>query len=252
MTIPSDLLRYRQTQTSQLANMIDPEVGAGPAIAVIMTNRLIALLVPAVLSAGCGADGGELGQGGVTGGCDSFASNCSLTGIDHPIAVGASLPVTVDSSMFAAAGPELNLSSGRPAVLSVVGQTLTANEEGMAPLFIGIANQDAVLDFIHVRAARADNLKFAIALADGTDLKELSTSIELVPNEYIWAEVSPFKGIAPLVGRMPLVWSSNSPAVTVLKTGASSRVRVIARSPGSAVITATALGLTATFTIEVL
>lgn len=217
-----------------------------------MKTRLLALLLPAALSVGCGADGGELGQGGVTGGCDSFASNCSLTGIDHPIAVGASLPVTVESSLFAAAGPELTLSSGRPAVLTVDGQTLTANAEGMAPLFIGIADKDAVLDFIHVRAARADNLKFAIALADGTDLQELSTTIELVPNEYIWAEVAPFKGIAPLAGRMPLIWSSSSPAVTVLKTGSSSRVRVIARSPGSAVITATALGLTTTFTIEVL
>ena len=217
-----------------------------------MKTILLALLLPSALSAGCGADGGELGQGGVTGGCDSFASNCSLTGIDHPIAVGATLPVTVESELFAAAGPELTLSSGRPAVLTVAGQTITANAEGMAPLFIGIADKDAVLDFIHVRAARADNLKFAIALADGTDLQELSTTIELVPNEYIWAEVAPFKGIAPLVGRMPLVWSSSSPAVTVLKTGASSRVRVIARSPGSAVITATALGLTTTFTIEVL
>ncbi len=217
-----------------------------------MTQRLIALLFPLALGVGCGADGGELGQGGVTGGCDSFASNCSLTGIDHPIAVGASLPVTVESALFAAAGPELTLSSGRPAVLSVAGQTLTANAEGLAPLFIGIADKDAVLDFIHVRAARADNLKFTIALADGTDLQELSTSIELVPNEYIWAEVSPFKGIAPLVGRLPLVWSSSSPAVTVLKTGSSSRVRVIARSPGSAVITASALGLTATFSLEVL
>jgi len=203
-------------------------------------------------SGGCGADGGELGQGGVSTECDSFGGDCTLGGINHPIAVGATLPVTVDSAVFGASAPELTLASGRESVLTAEGQNITAHSEGLAPIFIGVANGEAVLDFIHVRAERADNLKFAIALADGTDLKEQSTSIQLIPSEYIWAEVSPFKGIAPLVGRMPLQWSSSSAAVTILKTGASNRVRVIARSEGTATVTASALGISATFEVEVL
>jgi hypothetical protein len=215
-----------------------------------LRTALLAGLVASTTGCGSG-DGGELGQGGVSGDCSGFATECSIAGITHPIAVGATLPVTVDSALFGASAPELTLSSGRESVFTVEGQNITAHSEGLAPILIGIAGQESVLDFIHVRAARADNLQFAIALADGTDLKEQATTIQLVPSEYIWAEVAPFKGIAPLVGRLPLEWSVSSAAVTVLKTGASNRVRLIARSAGVAIVRATAGGVTATFTIEV-
>jgi hypothetical protein len=213
-------------------------------------DRVVLATVLAMFPA-CGGGGGELGQGDVTANCDGFGAKCGITGIDHPIAVGATLPVTVDSALFGAATPELSLTSGRPSVLKVDGSNVTALHEGMAPLLISVAGTESVLDFTHVRAERADNLQFAIALADGTDLKELSVGIALVPNEYLWAEVAPFKGIAALVGRMPITWSSDSAAVTILKSGASNRVRIVARSGGIATVTATALGLSTTFTIEV-
>jgi hypothetical protein len=213
--------------------------------------RFPSLLVFTALGvlSGC-ANQGALGQSAVTQGCPPSDPGCTPEELDGPVAMGASVTLTVSLALNGGGAPPLTLVSGDEGVFTVSGQTLTGVGPGFASLLFA-AEESVVLDFTSVWVQQASDLALTRRAEDGTILGAVSGTTGLLVGDSIWVSASALSNTQPLVGLPPATWSADPAVVTILDEGIAGRTRVVARAPGMTTVTVAALGLEAHFDVEV-
>jgi hypothetical protein len=207
----------------------------------------------ALAGAGCAVgSGGGLGQADVSADCPSAELTCIAQGLDGPLAVGAAVRVNVNVAFQGAATPPTRLVSSHPDILTVEGSSVRGAAEGNATLLIMLADEDAVIDFLHVWVAAPDQLAVGVFSREGLDLGEALGSAELLPGEDLVLAARLYARGQRLVGDAEAAFSADSDVVTLLREPTSGRTRVVARTPGHATVTVQANGLVAGLELEVL
>jgi hypothetical protein len=87
--------------------------------------------------------------------------------------------------------------------------------------------------------------------ATGGDVGPLTEPIELLPGEAVRLVPHPYNGHERLVGVGTSAWVVDPPIAHVLREGLPNRVRLVARTPGSADLKVTMLGATSHLKIKV-
>src|SRR5690242_228543 len=120
--------------------------------------RIFSFLFLTALGAlsGC-SNQGALGQAAVDPGCPATRPSCAASGLEAPVAMGASVTVSVDLTLQGGGAPPLVLLSGNEEVFTFSGQTLTGVGRGVASLLF-TANDGVVLDFTAVWVQMASAL----------------------------------------------------------------------------------------------
>jgi hypothetical protein len=215
--------------------------------------QLSAAMLWASLMIACGDGGsqGAMGQAAFGGTCGPSDFSCLNSGIDAPVAVGASLPVDVQLQIQGSILPAVYLESSNPDILSTVGTTITGVKPGLVALLLN-TNQGEVLDFIHVWTQQPDRLVLHQFTREGLDLGEMDSNFQLLPGEDIYLGVKLFFDYQPLLGNVPTTWTLEGTTLTLLQIGVEERKRLVARAVGQSKLTAAAMGLTAQINIEVL
>src|SRR5215211_6302130 len=118
---------------------------------VFLARPAVLAVFTALAGAGCasGSEGG-LGQAGVSSDCPSEDLTCIAQGLDGPLAVGAAVRVNVIVTFQGAATPPTRLVSSHLDILAVEGSSVRGIAEGNATLLIMLADEDVVIDFLHV------------------------------------------------------------------------------------------------------
>jgi hypothetical protein len=218
-------------------------------------RRLAVFVLGAFTAPACGngSSSGALGQAHASADCPSTDVACIAQGLDGPIAVGAAVPVKITLEFQGAATPPLHLVATHPDIFAVDGQTVRGKGPGSATLLIVQIGTDAVLDFLHVWVAAPDRLVLGVVSPEGIDLGDSPTSVELLAGDAFTLTPRLFARNQPLLGSAATAWAVDSDAVTLLRevTAAGERVRLIARQPGNATVTATQGALAATLAVEV-
>jgi hypothetical protein len=202
--------------------------------------------------AGCGSGSeGALGQADVSSDCPSADLTCIAQGLDGPLAVFAAVRVNVILAFQGAATPKTRLISSHPEILTVEGSSVRGAAEGNATLLIMLADEDVVLDFLHVWVAAPDQLTLGLFSKEGRDLGEALGSAELLPGEDLVLAARFYARGQKLLGDAEATFSTDSDVVTLLREPTSGRTRVVARTPGHATITVQANGLVTGLELEV-
>jgi hypothetical protein len=152
-----------------------------------------------------------------------------------------------------AAPPPTRLVSSHPAVLATDGDVVRGLAPGNATLLIMLADRDAVIDFLHVWVAEPDALALTVASGSGRVLGDAVSSVQLVPGDDLIVTPRLSARQLPLLGAPAIAWSLEGPAVTLLReeAAASEVIRLVARAPGQATLTAHAGALSAALQVEV-
>jgi hypothetical protein len=225
-----------------------------------MTSRTFLILPAAIalLPAACASDGtkGALGQANASADCAQSDLTCVAKGLDGPLAVGAAVKVNVAIAFQGAAAPATRLVSSHPGVLVAdegSGGVVRGAAPGNATLLVMLAEQDAVIDFLHVWVAKPDRLAMGVFTTDERTLGENLTRTEMVVDDDLILTAQLFAGGQSLLGAANTVWTVDSEfaAVTLLREGPADRVRAVARGPGLATVSLEVGDLTATLEVEV-
>jgi hypothetical protein len=199
---------------------------------------------------GC-SNQGALGQAVVGSGCPASNPSCGAAGLDAPVAAGVGVTLAVELTLQGGGAPPLTLLSGNDEVFTVSGQTLTGVGSGVASLLF-TAPDGIVLDFTTVWVQMASALVLQRRTADGAILGDMPGSLQLLAGDAVPVSVSARSGTQPLSGAPPATWSADPTVVSILDEGIPGRARLVARAPGKATVTVSALGLQQSFTVEVL
>jgi hypothetical protein len=217
-----------------------------------MMNRPVLGFAAALAVASCGnGSQGALGQAHLSADCPSEDLTCVAQGLDGPLAVGAAARINVVQAFQGAATPPTRLVSSHPDILAVDGQTVRGVAEGRVTLLVMLADQEAVVDFIHVWVSAADRLALSVFTSDGRELGEVVTGAELLAGEDLVLAASVYARGQKLLGDTQAAFATDSDVVTLLREPTSGRTRVVARRPGQATLTVTAGGLATTLSVEV-
>jgi hypothetical protein len=212
--------------------------------------------VPIVLAAlpGCGSatTNGALDQSSITQGCAGSTLPCgSTSALTGPIAVGTSVTLSVDLALGGADQPPLQLVSSEPSILSVHGETVTGVAQGLSTLLLTTV-EDVVIDFDAIWVQQPVALTLSSLSADGTNLGELSGNLGLVVGDDASVAVSTSSYFQPLLGTPETKWTVADPTiVSVVDGGVLGVANVVARAAGTTKVTASALGLDASFIVAV-
>jgi hypothetical protein len=213
----------------------------------------VVLLLPPLLAAlpGC-SESGALGQASVTQGCAGSNLPCQSTAdFDTPLAVGASVPVSIDLMLMGGGQPPLQLVSTDGSVFTVAEETLTGVGAGLATLLITSADS-VVIDFVAVWVQQPSGIAVSRLSDEGEDVGEIQGSLGVLVGDTVDVAVSALSSTEPLAGTAPTTWSVADPTVaSVLDEGIVGRGSVIGRAAGTTTVTASALGFEQTFTVEV-
>jgi len=204
----------------------------------------------AVASCGNGSEG-ALGQAHLSADCPAQDLTCVAQGLDGPLAVGAAARINVVQAFPGSATPPTRLVSSHPDVLAVDGDLVRGATSGRATLLVMLADEDAVIDFMHVWVTAADRLALSVFTSDGRELGEVVTGAELLTGEDLVLSARLYARGQKLLGDSQAVFAIDSDVVTLLREPTSGRTRVVARKPGQATITVTAGGLATTLALEV-
>lgn len=219
---------------------------------VFSTRRAVLAVCTALAGVGCaGGSEGGLGQANVSSDCPSAELTCIAQGLDGPLAVGAAVRVNVIVEFQGAATPPTRLVSSHPDILAVEGSSVRGAAEGNATLLIMLADEDAVIDFLHVWVTAADRLALGLFSREGVDLGEALGSAELLTGEDLVLAAQFYARDQKLLGDAEASWSTDGDVVTLLREPTSGRTRVVARKPGHATISVQANGLAAGLELEV-
>jgi hypothetical protein len=219
-----------------------------------MNRPVLGTFAAAVLAASsCGGEGsqGALGQAHLSADCPSQDLTCVAQGLDGPLAVGAAARINVRLVFQGAATPPTRLVSSHADILAVDGESVRGVADGRVTLLVMLANEDAVVDFMHVWVTAADRLALSVFTADGRELGEVVTGTELLTGEDVVLAASLYARGQKLRGDTQAVFATDSDVVTLLREPTSGRTRVVARRPGSATVSVTASGLATTLSVEV-
>jgi hypothetical protein len=209
----------------------------------------VSALLPAL--AGCGGSGGALGNASVSQGCAGSTLPCqSASDFNAPLAVGASVTVSVDLMLQGGGQPPLELTSTDPQVFTVAQQTLTGVGPGLATLLF-TSQKSVVVDFIAVWVQAPSAIAVSL-VSNGASAGEIQGDVGLLVGDRVGVAVSPLSMTQALVGTAPATWSVADPTiVSVLDEGIVGRATVVGRAAGKTTVTASALGFQQPFTVEV-
>lgn len=203
-----------------------------------------------VASCNSGSEG-ALGQAHLSADCPSQDLSCIAQGLDGPLAVGAAARINVIQAFPGSATPPTRLVSSHPDVLAVDGDVVHGATAGRVTLLVMLADEDAVIDFMHVWVTAADRLALSAFTSDGRELGEVVTGAELLTGEDLVLAARLYGRGQKLLGDTQAAFAIDSDVVTLLREATSGRTRVVARKPGLATITVTAGGLATTLAVEV-
>jgi hypothetical protein len=206
---------------------------------------LLALLT----ATGCG--GGALRQTDLSASSGATDKGALASALDAPLAVGGEVQPDIRYEVPGSAGLAAHLLSPRRDILEVRDGLLVGKAAGTAPVLLAL-DGDLVVDFVHVTVRAADRIEVHGIDATGADLGELTETIELVAGESLRLVPHPYAGPNRLVGVATSTWTVDPPIALVLREGLPNRVRLMARQPGQAKVTATMLGKTKTLALKVL
>lgn len=211
---------------------------------------------------GCGSSAEGLGgrpNSGVIGGtgtsrpeCGALAQGCMGQGLDAPIALGSTLEIQLDYQIGGSSGPPTEIESATPGILKSEGKgRVTAVGEGLSALMF-VGPDKAVIDFLHVWVAPADELRILRYSANGTLLGRVAESVKLLPGDELLVSVETYGKGQALLGNYLLKYEVSSAHVAVVPDAVDGWYRIVARDAGPATVTFDALGLKKLWTMEVL
>lgn len=210
----------------------------------------------------CSADGG-LGQAEFSPECAPTDVQCVSLGFNAPIAVGGSVPLRVSSYFRGATIPSLDLVSVNPGVVKTMGTDITGVSAGAAAVLLlvpspaetpagGGFETASVLDFIHLHVDVPDRVGLRRLGADGAQADVLDSAVGMVMGDELRVAAVPLERDSPLIGADDGTWTVEGSGIALLRDGQRGRRRLVARTPGSALVTVQAFGLTTTLAVEVL
>ncbi|AUX39655.1 uncharacterized protein SOCE26_010500 [Sorangium cellulosum] len=203
------------------------------------------------LLAGCAqGSSGALGQTQASAQCSPTDLVCAVSGLDAPIATGASLPVDISVASQGSASPPLTFLSGDDGVFTVRGVRLDGIAPGVASLLVMTGG--IVVDFFHVWVETPDALFLHRHDGGGLDPGDLPGRIQLLVGDELVVSAEPYRGPQRLLGEADATWTSDPEVVQILDEGALHRRRLVARAAGATTVEVRALDLTTTLELEVL
>jgi hypothetical protein len=201
--------------------------------------------------AGCASGSeGALGQTETNAACSPADLVCALSGLDAPIALGATLPVDMAVTVQGSSAPPLSLMSGHPDVLAVDGHRITGAGRGLAAL-IALSPDGRVVDFLHLFVAQPDSLDLRRLTPEGLSTSPMPERMQLLAGDDFGVVATPALDTVRLLGEVEAVWAVEGESILVLDEGVPNQRRVIARDAGVSVLSVEALGLGAQIEMEV-
>ena len=167
-----------------------------------------------VASCNSGSEG-ALGQAHLSADCPSQDLSCIAQGLDGPLAVGAAARINVIQGCRLAT-PPTRLVSSHPDVLAVDGDVVHGATAGRVTLLVMLADEDAVVDFIHVWVTAADRLALSAFTSDGRELGEVVTGAELLTGEDSVLAARLYGRGQKLLGDTQAAFAVDSDVVTLL------------------------------------
>lgn len=208
-------------------------------------------LLAGALSACAEGSEGALGQVAASPECASSDLVCAISGLDAPIALGATLPVDVRVTAMGSAAPPLALSSGNPAVLAVDGNRITGAGRGIAAL-LAIAPDGRVVDFLHLFVAQPDSLELRRKTPEGVATTAMPSRMQLLVGDEMGLVATPALATVRLLGEIEAAWSVEGESVSLLDEGIPNQRRLVAREAGIATVRVEAIDLATEIELEVL
>jgi hypothetical protein len=210
----------------------------------LLTIPFLALVV-----SGCG--GGALRQTDLASTSGSTDKGGLASALDAPLAVGGEVRPSIHYEVPGSAGLPAHLLSPRRDILEVRDGLLVGKAAGTAPVLLAL-DGDLVVDFVHVSVRAADRIEVDGIDSAGADLGELTEAIELAAGESLRLVPHAYAGPNRLAGVATSTWTVDPPIALVLREGLPNRVRLLARQPGQAKVTAVMLGKSKTLALKVL
>jgi hypothetical protein len=203
------------------------------------------------LLAGC-AEGssGALGQTQASPECSPSDLVCAVSGLDAPIATGASLPVDVSITSQGSAAPPLTFISADPTVFTVSGIHLDGISPGVASLLVMTGG--TVVDFFHVWVQTADTLLLHRRTAEGVEVGALPEHVQLLVGDELVISAELYRGAQRMLGDAEATWTADPSVAQLLEDGDRNERRVVARAAGTTTLEVGALDLAAAVELEVL
>lgn len=213
-------------------------------------------LVGLVTMVGCGESGGapwtgSYNPGSVPPECGALNQVCLARGLNGPLAVGSTLELELDYNIGGSSGPPATLVTADVEVLSATGMTIHAEAPGAAAvMFVG--PDGAVMDFLHVWATEAQELRIYRYTEAGVQLGRVQEEATLLVGDEVMVFVAPYADEQLLLGNFPLERTVDGTAVAMVPDVVSNLYRVVARNPGFSTLTFYGLGIDVAWDIEVL
>ncbi len=205
-----------------------------------------------VLATGCSqGSSGALGQTDTTAACPPSDLVCAVSGIDAPIAKGASLPIEVSVTSEGSATPPLAFVSANPAVFTVDDGRLHAVSPGLASMLI-TTEGDLVVDFLHVWIASADALRLHRVTRGGLSTSPLPAAMQMLVGDELTLVAAPHRGAQRLLGELDATFDVDPEVVTMLDEGVPGSRRFVAKAAGNTTVSVNALGIEVAVALEVL
>ena len=212
----------------------------------------LSLLLSASLLA-CATDSpGALEQAGFRVGCGADDDSCPVSGLDAPLAVGASQHLEIDLQIPGSFSPSAPLVSLAPDIITTQGRELFAQDEGMCAILL-VDQAGQVLDLIHLWTAQADGLSLHLLSDQGLDLGRVERDLQMAVGESLRLMPVAQQGALPLLGRFAdSQWSLEGEALQLIEEGLGEHRRLRARQSGAASLQVNAGGLSGDLAVEVL
>lgn len=198
--------------------------------------------------------GGALGQAKVTSTCEDGDEACKPTGLDGPLAAGATATPMISFSMRGSGAPSWQLESADPSVISTSEGRITGVEDGLTSLMV-TSDDGVVFDFFHVWVKTATQIELTGVTPGASGATVLGDRIELLPGEILHLSTSLRGNGQPLVGDAPQSWkltsSKDERPAALLDEGSPHKRRLVAVSPGETKLVVESLSLTRELTVVV-
>jgi hypothetical protein len=187
--------------------------------------------------------------------CGEEEAACERDGIDAPIAVGATLPLTLAPSVQGGTGPALRLEAVDERVALVNAAEVTGTGPGVTAILARIPGGD-VIDLTHIWVDQARRMTLHVTRNGVIDERALEGRLDLLGSESdevsftfkLWSQGR------ELMGDCKETWTVETDADFILMNEGDLRARRLLLpedGTGTATVTLTALGFTHTVVVEV-
>ncbi len=188
-----------------------------------------------------GGTSGALGQSSTADDCNPNDEACLASGLDAPLAVGASVRPRIKLDVQGSGAMDVDLVSTQPGVATAAGGVLTGHSPGIAAILMRMPD-GTVVDFVHIWVAAPTRIELVRMSPEGADRGTLSGDIGLVVGENIHLESRIYGEARELTGYADTRWRVDPPLVDVIGDGTEKGRRIIARFAGRAKLTVESAG----------